>query len=322
MLLATLFLPAFTFSPKDVEIERQRHQRFTMKDIGKIERRLQHVEYYTSLNLLERSAKDLEVTDAAGLNRFKSGFIVDNFAGHRTGDVANTDYKCSIDPENNELRPKHKMQNIGLSEQNTTDTQRASSHYQKTGDIVTLPYTEEVLTEQLVATRVERITPLLLSSWQGTIELDPFGDDWFETEVRPTIVISVAHDFDFAAAIPDNVLGSMWNSWQSQWSGVVETNQVPSSTLDQGNQNRFSRSIEVVRNQGEAPTTLGIANMERISNGVRVITRGVRPFIRAQQIKFTGDGFRPNTRLYTFFDKTDASNFVTMTSEFTSEDCR
>ena len=98
----------------------------------------------------------------------------------------------------------------------------------------------------------------LLSSWQGTIELDPFGDDWFEAEVRPTIVISVAHDFDFAAAIPDNVLGSMWNSWQSQWSGVVETNQVPSSTLDQGNQNRFSRSIEVVRNQGEAPTTLGI----------------------------------------------------------------
>ena len=47
--------------------------------------------------------------------------------------------------------------------------------------------------------------------------------------------------------------------------------------------------------------------MERVSNGARVITRGVRPFIRAQQIKFTGDGFRPNTRLYTFFDKTDAT---------------
>ena len=319
MLLATLFLPAFTFEPKDVELERERHQRFTMKDIGKIERRLQHVEYYTSLNLLERSAKDLEVTDAAGLNRFKSGFVVDNFSGHKTGDVANVDYKCSIDPENNELRPKHKMQNIGLSEQNTTDTQRASSHYRRTGDVVTLPYTEEVLTEQLVATRVERITPLLLSSWEGTIELDPFGDDWFETEARPAIVISVAHDFDFAAAIPDNVLGAMWNSWQSQWSGVVEVNQVPSATLDQGNQNRFSRSIEVARNQGEPPTTLAIANMERTSNGARVITRGVRPFIRAQQIKFVGDGFRPNTRLYTFFDRTDASDLVTMTSEFTSE---
>ena len=53
---------------------------------------------------------------------------------------------------------------------------------------------------------------------------------------------------------------------------------------------------------------------------MRVITRGVRPFIRAQQIKFTGDGFRPNTRLYTFFDRTDASGLkFTMTSEFTSE---
>ena len=316
MKLATLFLPAFTFSPDDVEIKRERHQRYTMKDIGKIERRLQHVEYVASLNLLERSAADLEVTDAAGLNRFKSGFVVDNFAGHRTGDVANVDYKCSIDPENNELRPKHKMQHIGLSEKATTDAQRTAASYQKTGDMLTLPYTETVLTEQLVATRVERITPLLLSSWQGTIELDPFGDDWFETEVRPQIVISVAHDFDFAAATPDNVMGAIWNSWQSQWSGVVEVNEVPTP---QGGANQFQRSIEVARNAGESPATSGIANLERIGNGFRVVTRGVRPFIRASQIKFVGDGFRPNARLYTFFDKQAVSQFVTMTSEFTSE---
>ena len=182
------------------------------------------------------------------MNRFKSGFVVDNFAGHRTGDVANVDYKCSIDPENNELRPKHKMQNIGLSEQATTDSQRTSAHYQKTGDLLTLPYTEVVLTEQLVATRVERVSPLLLSTWQGFIELDPFGDDWFETEVRPAVVISVAHDFDFASATPDNVMGAIWNSWQSQWAGVVEVSNVPE---EQGGANAFSRSISVARNQLE-----------------------------------------------------------------------
>ena len=107
------------------------------------------------------------------------------------------------------------------------------------------------------------------------------------------------------------ILGSL------KWAGVVEVDQVPPD--DQGNQNRFSRSIEVARSEGESPTSTAIANMERISNGARVITKGVRPFVRAQQIKFIGDGFRPNTRLYTFFDKTDVSNFVTMTSEFTSE---
>ena len=316
MLLATLFLPAYTFSPKDVEIKRERHQRFTMKDIGKIERRLQNVEYIASLNLLERSAQDLEVTDAAGLNRFKSGFVVDNFAGHRTGDVANVDYKCSIDPENKELRPKHKMQNIGLSEQATTDSQRTANGYQKTGDVLTLPYTETVLTEQLVATRVERVMPILLSTWRGVIELDPFGDDWFETEVRPALVVSVAHDFDFAVATPDNVLGAIWNSWQSQWAGVVEVTGVPEA---QGGANAFSRSISVARRAGEAPTSVGIANLERIGNGFRIITKGVRPFVRLTQIKFVGDGFRPNARLYTFFDRTAVSQFVTMTSEFTSE---
>ena len=64
ILLATMFIPAYTFQPSHVTIKMERHQRFTMKDIGKLERRLQHVEYYTSLNLLERSAKDLEITEA------------------------------------------------------------------------------------------------------------------------------------------------------------------------------------------------------------------------------------------------------------------
>ena len=38
-----------------------------------------------------------------GLNRFKSGFIADNFAGHRVGDVLHPDYKASIDMIDNEM---------------------------------------------------------------------------------------------------------------------------------------------------------------------------------------------------------------------------
>ena len=68
-----------------------------MKDIGKIAKRLDHVEYYTALSLLERDAESFEVTDANGLNRFKSGFVVDNFKGHRIGDTAHRDYKNAMD---------------------------------------------------------------------------------------------------------------------------------------------------------------------------------------------------------------------------------
>ena len=79
MKIATAFVPAYTFRPTDINITRERNQRFTMKDIGKLQKRIQNLEYYTNLSLLERDAESFEVTDANGLNRFKSGFIVDNF---------------------------------------------------------------------------------------------------------------------------------------------------------------------------------------------------------------------------------------------------
>ena len=46
-----------------------------------------NIEYYTALNLLEKDAKSFQVQDENGLDRFKSGFVVDNFSGHSVGDV-------------------------------------------------------------------------------------------------------------------------------------------------------------------------------------------------------------------------------------------
>ena len=44
MKLAKLFIPAYTFRPTDVEIERFKTQRFTMRDIGKLQKRIQNLE--------------------------------------------------------------------------------------------------------------------------------------------------------------------------------------------------------------------------------------------------------------------------------------
>jgi len=106
MKLASIFLPPFTFTPNDATIKRYKTQRYTMRDIGRLQDRLQNVEYYTALSLLERDAESFEIQDSNGLNRFKSGFVVDNFAGHRVGNTSNRDYKCAIDMQAHELRPK------------------------------------------------------------------------------------------------------------------------------------------------------------------------------------------------------------------------
>ena len=73
----------------------------TMRDIGRIEKRIETTEYYTQLSLLEAVfTQNLQIQDANGFDRFKNGFVVDNFTGHGIGDVGNKDYKVSIDYAN------------------------------------------------------------------------------------------------------------------------------------------------------------------------------------------------------------------------------
>ena len=58
-----------------------------MRDIGRLEKRIENTEYYTQLSLLEQSAQTLQIQDANGFDRFKNGFVVDNFTGHSIGDI-------------------------------------------------------------------------------------------------------------------------------------------------------------------------------------------------------------------------------------------
>ena len=88
---------------RDVNIENMCITRFTMKDIGKLERRITNLEYYTSLSLLEKQTESLQIQDEYGLDRFKNGFIVDNFTGFGVADTTST---VAIDFRTNELRPK------------------------------------------------------------------------------------------------------------------------------------------------------------------------------------------------------------------------
>ena len=57
-----------------------------MVDIRQLEKRIQNLEYYTSLSLLETNTANMFVPDSQGLNRFKSGFFVDNFNGFQQQD--------------------------------------------------------------------------------------------------------------------------------------------------------------------------------------------------------------------------------------------
>ena len=47
-------MPSYTLNTEDVKVEREDNKRYTMRDIGSLERRIKNVEYYTQLSLLEQ----------------------------------------------------------------------------------------------------------------------------------------------------------------------------------------------------------------------------------------------------------------------------
>ena len=62
MTLYTLKIPAYTFALTDIETRYIDNKRFTMRDIGKLEKRIERLEYYTSLNFLEKETASRSIT--------------------------------------------------------------------------------------------------------------------------------------------------------------------------------------------------------------------------------------------------------------------
>ena len=97
-----------------VVVKPYKNNRYTMRAIGNIADRISRLEYYTSLNMLEKDTSSLLVKDENGLDRFKNGFLVDSFTGHNIGNVFDADYSIAVDPIKQELRAPFKMDNFEL----------------------------------------------------------------------------------------------------------------------------------------------------------------------------------------------------------------
>lgn len=216
MILYEISMPPYTFNTKSVVPKLIDNRRYTMRDIGHIQQRVSNLEYYTALSLLEKSTSDLFIDDGSGHNRFKNGFIVDNFQSHLVGDVALFEYQCSMDTQNGLLRPQFFSQSVDMN----VDTSHSPSTWVKTpGGLITLPFTEISFISQLFATRTENINPYNIYNWIGKMSLEPSSDDWYDTTMLPDIVTqSVDNTANNFASLNGQVI---WNDWQNTWTGAI-----------------------------------------------------------------------------------------------------
>ena len=189
MTLATIEMPPYLYDVNDVKITVVDNRRFTMRDIGKIEDRVSNLETVTSLSLLELDTKTLQVQDADGLTRFKSGFFVDDFKNNSLFDLSNPDCKSDVDSTREELITPTDFYSLkpelaldpsidSTTADFSTDLTLLDSGIKKTGDLITLDYEETTLLNQPLASRVENVNPFAQIHFEGGVVLNPSADTW------------------------------------------------------------------------------------------------------------------------------------------------
>ena len=183
MILYKLYLEPYTAYSSNVSMFFVENRRYTMRDIGKLEARIENLEYYQSLTLLEKKTSDLKIMDNNGLERTKYGILADNFTTHGYGAVDDPDYLCSVDKLYGGLRP---AQNTAIMELFTS----SSSNTKTLFDSTTLTFTEEKFIEQNAATKWISVQPYAIAQWIGTIVMNPPDDYWTDTVQAPDVILN------------------------------------------------------------------------------------------------------------------------------------
>jgi hypothetical protein len=326
MHLYTLFIPAYTFCHTNITTDFVDNRRYTMRDIGGIETRIQNLEYYTSLSLLEREASGKQIFDTENGNpydRFKNGIIVDSFAGHLVGYVDDEHYNCSMDPDEHLLRPYFETRSIPFTKSATTNTVVNDG-------LATLQYSEgPAFISQMQAGVSISVNPYDVATWLGSVKLSPSSDEWLETRRVPDIINNVGGNLNEMQAEVNRVnkLGTQWNSWQTTWTGKPKTTRTSEfkpggwGIISPGRRGfapdgsgRYKDTTWSTQQSKQTRTgirtTASLQTVSRVKDD-RVISVSFVPFIRARKVYFKGQLFKPNTKLKVFFDGVDITKYAT-----------
>ena len=354
--VATISLSPYARNAKASSVVRTaKHKRYTMADIGRLETRLKNVEFYTQLSLLETDTASLNIVDAkTGLDRFKSGFFVDNFRSHNGQALSHPCSRCSIDKKVGEVRPSHYTHGLDLllgSEQvigiGTTADPAAdltqvsdlqSNDLRRSGDVVTLDFTEVDYVTQTLATRTENVNPFAAITWIGGIELNPNSDVWLNEKRLESQVIDIDAGFTQAlqqlAIDPNTGFGPIqWGGWEEAWASVnVDTRETGRDVTTQTTQSveegggrivTTTTETDLITTSFEETTTVdrgltrsGIQfqvneSIDTQSFGDKLVNTELIPFMRSRNIEFIATRIQPRTQFYTFFDGQEVNKYVT-----------
>jgi hypothetical protein len=326
--IAEAFVPAYPSATKRefdqyknasnlIKINLKTNRRYTMKDIGGLDDRIKKLEYYTVLNMLEQQAKDVTIPDANGLNRFKNGIFADPFNSHQLGNVSDLEYKIAIDMKDHVARPYYDKHDVDFQFVSAN-----SANVQRTGPLITLPYSDNDYIKQRFATKIRNTTESVWQ-WNGLINLYP-SLDFFRDE---TTVPNVNVNLDLSApweAFAQSPFAQMYGDWRDVSSEVINTSfgdwQVAEGPVR--NASNWVGTLGQIARATRDVITTSQTTQERMLNQLSVNTTQqnidlgsyvrditIQPYMRSRIVAFVAYNMKPNTTLHAFFDDTNVDAY-------------
>jgi len=290
-----------------VTVDIKQNKRYTMRDIAGIESRINVLEYYTALNLLEKNANDLLVrSDSTGLNRFKNGFMVDNFDTFAVTNTLHPKFNISLDKKKSELRPKFKVRRFTLD----FDSSK-SSNVVKKGKSILLTHTSSLLTRQNFATKYRNCIEGNIYNHIGRIEIPLEGSIEPCYDTLPDVVSNLDLSQNWITLA--NAWETEWGTWETQSTRQTGTSSSSTSSTSSAwdyyggetvTTTTYTTTVDTFAEQqkriGQDLVTTN--NNTSINLGQYIQSINILPYINAQTVQFYAYDLKPNTRVYLYFN--------------------
>ena len=263
---------------------------YTMKDLHSLEKKIDNMAYYISLNQLESETSNMIVRDENGLNRFKNGFVVDPFNNLQLSEVSHPQFNAAVPFNKKILTPSLKTFPLDLVYESAT----GASVFPSTDDgkVATLGRDSNVsIINQPYASNFRNCVSNFYK-YVGDGVISPPYDAAYDTTVNPASI-----DIDLTTPFQEFV-----DEIQA-FLPMTDTRQASSFVADRGRRGRRGAGLETTTiTTRTSEIEIDSSTTTESFVGEFVSDFRFQPYMASRDIKVYMSGLRPNQRHYFYFD--------------------
>lgn len=316
MALYEVYIAAYTYSMNDIDVKFIDNRKYTMKDIAKIENRVSNLENTVALSLLEMQTVNMSIKDSNGLDRYKNGFLVDNFKNFYGSDIANLEYNASLDRTSGQLRSAFKSNNIRLAIDEVN-----SKNLQTFGNIAIAKFDHELFITNPYATKSLSVNPYMVYRVMGSMSLSPNIDTWADNNKLPTIVANIDTGVEALKQVAEaaKVTSTDYGTWVDYNQSIVTSVSTADVTTNRYRAIFTTTTNTTTTDSARNVTTTNVGSQTQnysIDDIVKDVS--IIPYVREATIQFYATNLKPNTKVYAFFDNINVSEHCKKTQQVSS----